>query len=142
MPTAEQDLHSLETLYLALELRLERQFQDLLARRFPDAEGEERAASLARRIQEAGKPLARPLPGGNANSLPSAAKGMSTTPGTDSLRKQARHLLELIKRNAALCAQVQDAARCGLQELQRGERFLQGVRGYRENQPRFFDSHQ
>jgi len=142
MSPVEQDFQNVETLYRALELRLERQYQDLLAHRYNDSDGEAEDAELQRRLLEAEKLLAKSSSLRMVKSVVPATTGPSTVRGAISLRKQAQHLLELVERNVAQCVQLQNAARCGLQELQRGERFLQGVRGYRENQPRFFDSHQ
>jgi hypothetical protein len=140
MPAFEKDVLNLETLYLELESRLDSQYQDLLAQRFPDSAAEAETANLERRLLEAEKLLSRNSSFGNTASLVPETGCVLTAADADSLRRQAQHLLELVRRNAAKCIQLQNSARCGLEELQRGERFLQGVRGYRENQPRFFDS--
>lgn len=130
----------LEELYLTLEYRLEKQYQDLLAHRFPDPDEKHEAAALERLILEATRNLARLSAVSGTISGASQADSSIMTSRTTSLAKRAQHLMELIGRNAAQCAEIRDAAQAGLQELQRGGRFLQGMRGYRENQPKFLDS--
>jgi hypothetical protein len=135
-----KDLQGLEGLYLALESRLEKQYQDLLAHRFPNSDEEREAAALERRILEAEKHLARLSSTGGMDALALRAQRSAITACAASLKKRAQHLLELLGRNAAQCVQLQSAAQAGLRELQRGGQFLQSVRGYRENQPKFLDS--
>jgi hypothetical protein len=135
-----KDLQDLEELYLALESRLEKQYQDLLAHRFPSSDEDREAAALERHILEAEKHLARLSSTSGIDALASRTERSANAACVASLKKRAQHLLELLGRNAAQCVQLQSAAQAGLQELRRGGQFLQSVRGYRENQPKFLDS--
>ncbi len=140
MSCVEKGLQSLETLYLALESHLEAQYQDLLAQRLPDSPGKAEAADLERRLLEAETLLSGSSSHDGMNPVAPDVERVWKTAGVTGLTARVQHLLELVKRNAAQCAQLQSLARKSLQELQRGERYLQSMRGYRENQPRFFDS--
>jgi len=138
----ESELHGLEKLYQSLEIRLDKQSQDLLGNCFPEAEEAAEAARLHQQILEAETRLTQLVPV-SRDSIPlSVAERGTITACAAALRQRAHHLLEIIERNAAQCRQFQSAAQSGLQELQRGGQFLQSVRGYRENQPKFLDSRQ
>jgi hypothetical protein len=142
MISIDLEWDGIEALYQAFESRLDKQFQDLLANRFPSAEEESEASRLDGFILEAEKTLTRLASNGCNHALSSCQEEDPFAIRASSLRKRANHLLELIERNAAQCRQLQSAARSALQELQRGGQFLHSVRGYRENQPRFVDSRQ
>ncbi len=125
-----KDLRDLEELYRSLEICLEKQYQDLLADKFPASDEGSQASLLEHRMLEAEKNLSRI----------SACVAMSAS--ATCLKARAQTLLDLLGRNAAKCKQLQNAAQAGLRELQRGGEFLQSMRGYRENRPRYLDSHQ
>ncbi len=142
MPETIIQLQVLEELYRALESHLESQYQHLLAHQLPTSEEEHEAAALEQRILEAEKHLIRLSLMGGTKTFASRGEPGDIAPCTDSLKQQAQRLVELLGRNAAQCAQIQSAAQAGLRELQRGGQFLQSMRGYRENQPKFLDSSQ
>ncbi len=135
-----EDLRDLEKLYLAMECHLEKQYQELLACRFPDSDERREAAAWECRLLEAEKQLANLSSSAALNESASQSECTITGVSVAALKERAQHLLNLLGRNAARCVQIRNAAETGLQELRRGERFLQGMRGYRENQPKFLDS--
>jgi hypothetical protein len=130
-------LKDLEELYLALENRLEKQYRDLRARRFPDPAEEAEAARMGRQILAAETRIAQFL-----RSQPAPPVPWCQTDRAVSLRSRIHHLLEIIERNAAQCRQLQREAQSALQELQRGGQFLHCVRGYQENRPKYLDARQ
>ncbi len=140
MHDTTKDLRDLEELYVFLESRLEKQYQDLLAHRFQASDEECQAAALERRILDAEKHLAKLASAGRMDALASQADVSAVNTHVTSLKNRVRHLLELLGRNAAQCVQIQSAAQAGLRELQRGGQFLRSMKGYRENLPKYLDS--
>jgi len=110
-----------------------------MARRFPDSVEDADATRLSGRIRETEAQIAQLLQARQQIAPPSAERNTDHR-RADLLRGRMHHLLEIIERNAAQCRQLQREAQDALRELQRGGQFLQGVRGYRENQPKFLDS--
>lgn len=137
-----KDLRDLVELYRSLEICLEKQYQDLLAHKFPPSNEGSQASALEHRVLEAEKNLARIVSAGDMNAPGSRTDGGALGESAACLKKRAQFLLNLLGRNAARCTQLQNAAQAGLREIQRGGEFLQSMRGYRENQPRYLDSHQ
>jgi hypothetical protein len=140
MNRLESELENLARLYESLECRLEKQFRDFAENRFPEAREETEYASLQHNILDAETRLARIVAQVESSLSRTGADRDTITAQAATLRRHAHHLLEIIERNAAQCRQFQSAAQSGLQELLRGGKFLQSVRGYRENQPKFLDS--
>jgi hypothetical protein len=140
MTLLTSELENLARLYDSLQFRLDKQFQDFRASRFPEAGEEAEYASLQRQILDAEIRLTRIVYEVGNSPLRTGADRDAIIAQTATLRQHAHHLLEIIERNAAQCRQLQSAAQSGLQELQQGGKFLQSVRGYRENQPKFLDS--
>jgi hypothetical protein len=142
MPAIDTELHNLEGLYDRLEIGLEKQYQHLRLSDFPDAAEDIEAAQLAEQMQKAETQLAWLVRARDPDSKPSSPEGIGITARAAQLQKRAHHLLALIERNAAQCRELQRASQDALRELQVGGQFLQSVRGYRENQPRFLDARQ
>jgi len=142
MHALDTELQNLETLCDRLEVSLEIQYQHLRSRRFPDTAENHEAALLAEHLQKAEKQLARLLRQHPPDSMPASAERSRFRARSAQMQKRARHLLALIERNAAQCRELRRASLEALRELQVGGKFLQSVRGYRENQPRFFDARQ
>jgi hypothetical protein len=141
MNLIDSNLKDLEELYLSLENRLEKQYQDLIARRFPDPAEEAEAARVGGQILAAETRITQLVRATHANAWQPLAGCNADTNRAATLHSRVHHLLEIIERNAAQCRQLQREAQNALQELQRGGQFLQSVRGYRENQPKFLDTH-
>jgi hypothetical protein len=142
MHSIDTELQNLEVLYDRLEIGLEKQYQHLSLSRFPDAAEDNEASQLAEEMQKAEKQLARLVRPRDPDSAPASPEPSRFTARAAQLQKRAHHLLALIERNAAQCRELQRASQDALHELQVGGQFLQSVRGYRENQPRFLDARQ
>ncbi len=136
------ELQNLEVLYDRLEIGLEQQYQHLRLSRFPDAAEDNEAAQLAEQMQKAEKQLAWLVRPRDPNLELTSPERSQFTARAAQMQKRAHHLLALIERNAAQYRELQRASQDALHELQVGGQFLQSVRGYRENQPRFLDARQ
>jgi len=142
MHAIDTELQDLEALCDRLEVSLEIQYQHLSLRRFPDAAENNRATLLVEQMQKAEKQLARLLQQHEPNSKPASPERSPFSARAAQLQNRAHHLLALIERNAAQCCELQRASQDALRELQVGGQFLQSVRGFRENPPRFLDTRQ
>jgi hypothetical protein len=142
MNSIASELQCLEELYESLEMRLEKQYQNLRLNFDSDPAEEAGTARLVEQVLAAEKRFSRLAQITGASLDPSAPENCEVRPRAAHLQQQAHRLLELVERNAAQCRQLQHSARSALQELQVGGQFLQSVRGCRENQPKFLDAHQ
>jgi hypothetical protein len=142
MNRIESEMQGLELLYHSLECHLEDQYQDLQAHKLTSPDKERAPAAVDGQIRGCEKHLAELVSGGAGNVPMTAEERAMISAYTCRLRERAQHLLELVARNAAQWHQLQSAALSALRELQRGGQFLQSIGGYRENRPKFLDSHQ
>jgi hypothetical protein len=142
MHPIDLELQHLEELYDKLEIQLEKQYQDLKARRLPGPDEERQAATLGQQTIAAEKRIACFMRDLEADPETFASCRSKVASRAALLRARARHVLALIERNAAGLGQLRSAARESLRQLHVGGQFLQSVRGYREVRPKFIDARQ
>ncbi|MBZ5495460.1 MAG: hypothetical protein LAP85_03585 [Acidobacteriia bacterium] len=141
MNPIDSELQGLERLYDALECRLNQQYRNLETDRPADPDRERLMTDLVQRAEEASRRFVH-LARDWQSSKPSNRNRSEVASRASDLSERARQLLQLIERNIAGFGTLQRTARESLQELKLGEQFLQSVRGYRENRPKFIDARQ
>jgi hypothetical protein len=142
MHPIDLELQCLEELYDKLGIQLEKQYQDLKAHRLPGPDEQRQAGTLDQQTIEAEKRIARVMQELEADPETFASCRSRVASRAALLRARARHLIDLIERNAAGFSQMRSAAQESLRKLHVGGQFLQSMRGYKEVQPKFIDARQ